>query len=190
MPSFQASLPRIAAAGFVSLGLLTWIQARRNRRYYSGLHEVAPSPLDAVLPKLNEAEVASLAYPPNYFPGARDVQTPWGSIRVYEFGPEDGKKVLFVHGISTPCLSLGGLANHLVERGCRVMLFGKPFPNPSLDRPVARLLSVPGFRLGLAYIFVPVPVHKTSKRISVLIGWRLNYPNLPVSRLRVLSQIS
>lgn len=44
-------------------------------------------------------------------------------MRVYEWGPEDGRKVLFVHGISTPCLALGGLANALVEKGCRVMLF-------------------------------------------------------------------
>jgi pimeloyl-ACP methyl ester carboxylesterase len=44
-------------------------------------------------------------------------------MRVYEFGPESGRKVLLVHGISTPCLSLGSVANALVEKGCRVMLF-------------------------------------------------------------------
>jgi pimeloyl-ACP methyl ester carboxylesterase len=41
---------------------------------------------------------------------------------VYEWGPEEGRKVLLIHGISTPCIALGGVANGLVEKGCRVML--------------------------------------------------------------------
>jgi hypothetical protein len=44
-------------------------------------------------------------------------------MRVYEWGPEDGRKVVFVHGISTPCVSLGSIAHGLVKKGCRVMLF-------------------------------------------------------------------
>ncbi|KAF9893582.1 hypothetical protein FE257_010894 [Aspergillus nanangensis] len=61
--------------------------------------------------------------PTDVLPGGRDVSTPYGSIRVYEWGPVDGSKVLFVHGITTPCISLGGVAHALVDRGCRVMLF-------------------------------------------------------------------
>jgi hypothetical protein len=127
MSSLQSSLPRVIAVGVFSVGLLAWIQARRNRRYNTDLHQVTPSPLISVLPELGAVNVKNLAYPPDYFPGARDVETPWGSIRVYEFGPENGTKVLFVHGISTPCLSLGGMAHHFVQKGCRVMLFGKIF---------------------------------------------------------------
>ena len=41
---------------------------------------------------------------------------------MYEWGPEKGRKVLLVHGVSTPCVSLGGIANGLVEKGCRVIL--------------------------------------------------------------------
>ena len=44
-------------------------------------------------------------------------------MRVYEWGPEDGSKVLCVHGITTTCMSIGGVAYGLVEKGCRVMLF-------------------------------------------------------------------
>ncbi|KAK5692913.1 hypothetical protein LTR97_010389 [Elasticomyces elasticus] len=66
----------------------------------------------------------TLPYPPDALPGARDVDTPYGNIRVYEWGPEDGRKVLFVHGISTPCIALATMAKLLVEKeGCRVMLF-------------------------------------------------------------------
>lgn len=44
-------------------------------------------------------------------------------MRVYEWGPETGRKVLLIHGISTPCVALGGIALELVGKGCRVMLF-------------------------------------------------------------------
>jgi hypothetical protein len=32
----------------------------------------------------------------------------YGTIRVYEWGPEKGRKILFLHGITTPCVALGG----------------------------------------------------------------------------------
>ena len=60
-----------------------------------------------------------------------------GTIRVYEWGPEKGRKVLLVHGISTPCVSLGGIANALVEKGCRVLLldlWGRGYSD-SVDLP-------------------------------------------------------
>ena len=78
-----------------------------------------------LLPSLTEEEISKLPYPPTFFPEGRGVETPHGTIRVYEFGPVEGKKVLLVHGISTPCCVYRDLAWHLVEKGgCRVMLFG------------------------------------------------------------------
>jgi hypothetical protein len=65
-----------------------------------------------------------LPYPPDALPGGRDVETPYGSIRVYEWGPADGERVLFVHGISTPVVALGDLGHEIVARGYRVMMFG------------------------------------------------------------------
>ncbi|KAF2109310.1 Alpha/Beta hydrolase protein [Lophiotrema nucula] len=82
-----------------------------------------PSPAKTVLPHLSRKETRRLPYPPDALPGVRDVESPYGSIRVYEWGREDGERVLFVHGISTPSLALGGVAHMLVERGYRVMLF-------------------------------------------------------------------
>ncbi|KIW72001.1 hypothetical protein PV04_00225 [Phialophora macrospora] len=81
------------------------------------------SPRTTLLPKLSKEQISDLPYPPDVLPGARDVDTPYGTIRVYEFGPENGRKVLLVHGISTPAIALGGVAHALVDNGCRVMLF-------------------------------------------------------------------
>ena len=86
---------------------------------------VFPSPRETVLPTLSAAEVEDLPDPPDAQFGARDVATPYGSLRVYEWGPENGEKVLLLHGISTPSIALNGVATELVKQGRRVMLFGK-----------------------------------------------------------------
>ncbi|KAK3942206.1 putative alpha beta hydrolase family protein [Diplogelasinospora grovesii] len=71
----------------------------------------------------SKEELLKLEYKPDHFEGARDISTPYGSTRVYEWGPEAGNKVLFIHGVTTSCMTLGIIAKALVERGFRVMLF-------------------------------------------------------------------
>ncbi|KAK0655813.1 Alpha/Beta hydrolase protein [Cercophora newfieldiana] len=96
------------------------------------------SPRDTLLPKLNEDEIAALPYPPDILPGSRDVSTPYGLIKVFEWGPEDGERILLLHGISTPCLSLANLAEELVAQGYRVLLFdffGRGYSDTPTDVP-------------------------------------------------------
>jgi hypothetical protein len=85
---------------------------------------VIPSPIQSKLPQLTEDEVQQLPYPPDALPGARDVKSPYGTVRVYEWGPDEGDKILLIHGISTPGIAMADLAHKLVRRGCRVMMFG------------------------------------------------------------------
>lgn len=59
------------------------------------------------------------------FPGGRQVRTAYGTIHVFEWGPEDGEKVVLLHGIGTPCIALGDMAREFVAKGCRIMLFGE-----------------------------------------------------------------
>jgi len=118
------------AAGVIARGIL-------SRPTNTGV--AVPSPRSTLLPKLSEEEKAQLPYPPDVLPGARDVDTPYGSIRAYEFGPEEGRKVLLVHGISTPAIALGAVAQALVDKGgCRVMLFdlfGRGYSDNPSDVP-------------------------------------------------------
>lgn len=67
--------------------------------------------------------LSSLPYPPDALPGGRDVPTPYGNIHVFEFGPSDGEKVLFLHGLSMPSVSGSKTAVALASKGYRVMLF-------------------------------------------------------------------
>ncbi|RFU25248.1 hypothetical protein B7463_g11091, partial [Scytalidium lignicola] len=100
--------------------------------------KIIKGPATTLLPKLTDAEKALLPYPPDALPGARDVESPYGTTRVYEWGPEDGRKVLLIHGITPPCLALGAIARGLVEKGCRVMLFdgwGRGYSDSPADLP-------------------------------------------------------
>lgn len=57
---------------------------------------------------------------------------------MYEWGPEDGRKVLLVHGITNPSVALGAIAHGLVDKGCRVILFdlpGKGYTSTPLSTP-------------------------------------------------------
>ncbi|KAJ6114835.1 hypothetical protein N7486_000613 [Penicillium sp. IBT 16267x] len=117
-PRSQLPLLAVTGASF-TLGLL--IRSLFSRTEHR--QAVLLSPRASLLPSLSDAENRKLPLPNDVLPGARDVVSPYGSIRVYEWGPEDGPKVLLVHGITTPCIALGGLAYALVDRGCRVMLF-------------------------------------------------------------------
>lgn len=115
------------------------------------------SPAKTLLPQLTKQEVSQLPLQPDALPGARDVSSPYGSLRVYEWGSSNGRKVLLVHGITTPCIALGkifqlmismvmltltgGVAHRLVEHGCRVMLFGKSEPVSVSSRSFSSLLS-------------------------------------------------
>jgi pimeloyl-ACP methyl ester carboxylesterase len=105
----------LVASGVLLRGL--WSNSGRSKS------NVIVSPRETLLPKLTESQIADLPYPPDALPGARDIASPFGTIRAYEWGPEDGDKVLLVHGISTPCLALGSVAHGLVDKGHRVMLF-------------------------------------------------------------------
>lgn len=116
----RTRLPLLTVTGAsLTLGLL--LQSLFNRHGRKAI--VLRSPRATVLSGLSDEENRKLPLPNDALPGARDVASPYGSIRVYEWGREDGPKVLLVHGITTPCIALGGVAHALVDRGCRVMLF-------------------------------------------------------------------
>ncbi|KAF6841567.1 alpha beta hydrolase family [Colletotrichum musicola] len=120
---------------------------------YLRLGSAIPNPLKTKIPALPADELQRLHYRPDSFPGARDVDTPYGTIRVYEWGPVAGPKVVLVHGISTSCMTLGRIAHALAARGCRVMLFdlfGRGFSDGVGDLPHDARLYTTQILLALA----------------------------------------
>ncbi|KAK3367073.1 alpha/beta-hydrolase [Lasiosphaeria ovina] len=119
----------------ISLGLVVRALVAPQRR--SGKLCIG-SPAKTQLPKLSAEGTSALSYPPDVLPGSRDVETSYGSIKVFEWGPRDGEKVLMLHGISTPCLSQANLGEALVARGYRVMIFdffGRGYSDAPSDLP-------------------------------------------------------
>ncbi|KAI0438669.1 alpha/beta-hydrolase [Xylaria telfairii] len=117
-----------------------------------------PSPGKTIIPALSKDEIKDLPYPPDALPGGRDVETPYGSIRVYEWGPDGGERVLFIHGISTPVVALGDLGHEMVRRGYRVMmfdLFGRGYSDAPQDVTYDERLYTTQILLILASSKVP-----------------------------------
>lgn len=130
------------------------------------------SPRETLLPKLTEGEKCALPYPPDALPGARDVNSPFGTFRAYEFGPENGRKVLLVHGISTPCLALGGVAHALAEKGCRVLLFDLPGRGYS-DTPADLHHDMRLFVSQILIVLASSPLAWTGPDAFSLVGYSL-----------------
>lgn len=117
-------LAAYSAALAVGLGLVLKI----NGAYpFTTQRKIIPSPRTTLLPKLSASQVASLGYPPDALPGSRDVKTPHGYMRVYEWGPVDGRKVVMVHGDATAAPLFKRIADILVKARCRVLCFGRSF---------------------------------------------------------------
>ncbi|KAF4464659.1 2-hydroxy-6-oxo-6-phenylhexa-24-dienoate hydrolase [Fusarium albosuccineum] len=163
-PALVAVTTAIATVAFLALA---------RAALYPVLPKTIRNPLkEGVYAKANASKNKNLVYQPDQFPGARDVETPYGSIRVYEFGPETGEKVFFVHGISTPCITLGPLGNALAKRGYRVMLFdlfGRGFSDGVADIPHDVRLYVSQMLLVLA----SSPLPWTGDNAFRLIGYSL-----------------
>lgn len=68
--------------------------------------QVIPSPFKTLLPKLSEdgIGIAQLPYPPDAYPGPRNVESPYGSLRVYEGDPKMGGKYCWYMGSRTRVL--------------------------------------------------------------------------------------
>lgn len=73
----------------------------------AGVDACVLSPMKTLLPRMSDDKLRNLPSPQDALPGARDVPSQHGSLRVYiKGGPSDGHNFLFVHGISTPCITL------------------------------------------------------------------------------------
>ncbi|KAL2203476.1 alpha/beta-hydrolase [Sarocladium strictum] len=114
----------------------------------------------------------SVLYPPDVFPGARDVDTPYGIIKVFEWGPVNGEKVLIMQGIGTPSLGYAGLAHEVVANGYRVMTydyFGRGHSDSPTDIPHDLRLYLSQLLLVLA----SSPLPWTGNEAFHLLGYSL-----------------
>lgn len=131
------ALAAAPAIGLLAARFIKMLAPRKALQIYRAPRPQVPS----------TTEVEKRPYPHNALLGSRDIETPFGVTRAYEFGPEDGRKVLLVHGISTPCLAMAAIAKLLSTNGCRVCCYDLPgrgysdSPDPSTHRQDFALFS-------------------------------------------------
>jgi len=114
-----------ATSAVVLSTIYTFLASPTSRHIASPLETQHTSPL-----RINPYPSA------NYIPGARDIATPHGNVRVYEIAPQEARKVVLVHGISTPSPALAPIAEKLAAKGCRVLfydLFGRGYSDAPAD---------------------------------------------------------
>lgn len=151
------------AAGVASLSLFSLLhQSLFSPPKNTKNAQTVPSPHEARPRLLNPDVAESFPYPPAQtksfkIPGTRDVSTPYGAIRVYEFGPcqptATARRIIFLHGISTPSIALYPLAWHLAGQGCRVLLmdlFGRGWSGGPRDLPYDGRLYTSQILMALA----------------------------------------
>ncbi|KZT74670.1 alpha/beta-hydrolase [Daedalea quercina L-15889] len=90
-------------------------------------HPFPVHPSMAVLPP--DSRIREI-YPADFFPNGEYVQLPHGRTRYWLLGPEDGVRVVLIHGLSTPSVTWQHFGPYLAERGFRVLvydLYGKGY---------------------------------------------------------------
>jgi len=62
-------------------------------------------------------------YPEDFYPGGGYATFPNGKVRYWLLGPEKGKKIVLIHGLSIPAIIWKDVAPVLAARGFRVLLY-------------------------------------------------------------------
>ncbi|OCH96459.1 alpha/beta-hydrolase [Obba rivulosa] len=82
-----------------------------------------PFPVYPSLEAVPKSAAIRQVYPEDLYPNGNYVQLPYGRTRYWLLGPEDGIKVVLIHGISTPSITWKLIAPYLAERRCRILLY-------------------------------------------------------------------
>ncbi|KAI0321963.1 alpha/beta-hydrolase [Amylostereum chailletii] len=75
------------------------------------------------LSSLPPDNMAWTIYPEDFFPGGAYVTLPYGTVRYWLLGPERGKKIVLIHGLSIPAMIWKDVAPALAARGYRVLVY-------------------------------------------------------------------
>ncbi|KAF8509130.1 alpha/beta-hydrolase, partial [Hysterangium stoloniferum] len=82
-----------------------------------------PTPAQHSLEALPLDSKVRTVYPINFYPNPKTVRLPQGKTTYWLLGPEDGIKVVLIHGFSTPVPIWHRLAPFLAENGLRVLIY-------------------------------------------------------------------
>ncbi|KAJ8517735.1 hypothetical protein ONZ45_g5096 [Pleurotus djamor] len=93
--------------------------------YFFAAFPSPPEPL-LIYPSLESLPKAHSSwdiYPEEFYDGGAYVKFPYGKVRYWLIGPEDGEKIVLIHGLSIPAMIWKDVAPQLAEKGYRVLLY-------------------------------------------------------------------
>ncbi|GJE84062.1 alpha/beta-hydrolase [Phanerochaete sordida] len=82
-----------------------------------------PTPVIYSMEALNKDLPIRQLYPEDIYPNGAYYNSPYGRVRYWIVGPEDGRKITLVHGLTTPSLIWKDVQSELVEKGFRVLMY-------------------------------------------------------------------
>ncbi|EKM59105.1 uncharacterized protein PHACADRAFT_181109 [Phanerochaete carnosa HHB-10118-sp] len=82
-----------------------------------------PTPVIHSMETLNKDLPLRQLYPENIYPNGDYYPSPYGRVRYWIVGPEDGKKVVLIHAMSIPSIVWKDIQAELVSNGFRVLMY-------------------------------------------------------------------
>ncbi|EKM59108.1 uncharacterized protein PHACADRAFT_249331 [Phanerochaete carnosa HHB-10118-sp] len=82
-----------------------------------------PTPVIYSMEALNKDLPIRQLYPEDIYPNGDYYPSPYGRVRYWIVGPEDGQKVVLIHGLSTPSILWKDVQAELVSNGFRVLMY-------------------------------------------------------------------
>ncbi|KAJ7179777.1 Alpha/Beta hydrolase protein [Mycena filopes] len=105
-------IPSLLAASYI-------LASRRTRSKLNKL----PAPVDPGLGSLPLNSRARVVYSEDWLEGGAYVQLPMGRVRYWLVGPVSDKKVVLIHGLTTPALVFKRLVPILIAAGYQILLY-------------------------------------------------------------------
>ncbi|KAL0569725.1 hypothetical protein V5O48_012240 [Marasmius crinis-equi] len=129
-------------------------------------------------------------YPEDFYAGGGYVRFPYGRVRYWLFGPEDGQKIVLIHGLSIPAFVWRDVAPGLAEKGLRVLvydLYGRGYsdaPQTTYDTQ----LYITQLALLMQHVkWDKAVVAGLSMGGAIAAAFTANFPNLVEDRTIVIS---
>ncbi|KAF9076158.1 Alpha/Beta hydrolase protein [Rhodocollybia butyracea] len=104
---------------------LLFLPALLLTTYFLSAFPNTPEPIP-ILPGLGSLSPSSSVrtlYPEDFFKGGNYFNAPNGKTRYFLLGPETGKKIVLINGLSIPSIIWQNVSASLVTRGYRVLLY-------------------------------------------------------------------
>ncbi|KAL4251450.1 polyketide transferase af380 family protein [Abortiporus biennis] len=152
---------------------------------------VFPTSVNPSLELLEQDNELRQIYPEEFYPNGAYFRSPWGKIRYYLLGPEDGVKVAMIHGVSVPSVAYTNIARRLAGCGFRVLLydlFGRGYSESPKDNLDTANLYIIQLALLLQYVEWPkARIVGFSLGGAITAGFASMFPHLVDDRIVFLA---